>query len=108
MLGWWKRRRLKKKLTRLSQTKLHDLATKTLQKVWQSQLDKVAFSATKAAEAGNKEIVMPHVLLRCEYNKTRTKDQIMKDIQTRFPGCTCYFDLTMDQQEIVKISWRKS
>ena len=58
-------------------------------------------------EQGRKEIIVNHQTLKCEYNATRTKEQILKDIQKRFPGCVCYFDLTLDQQTIVKISWKK-
>jgi hypothetical protein len=103
----WIRKKLKLSPKKLSYAKLSALATKKKRKDWERILDKMAEYAVSMAEQGKTFFTVNQDLLMNEYNKERTKDQILKDVRKRFPRCECHFDFTILGQENIRISWQK-
>lgn len=94
-----------------SQERLLKIAQNTHKKEWQNRLKRIKKNVKECAKKGLFDHIVPDLVLRCEYNKNRSWDDIIKDFNNNFPNCTCTIFSpayeTGQGNTFVKISWQK-
>jgi hypothetical protein len=86
---------------------LHKNALKKQLKDWYSIIWVLKKEAEAKSKLGFFSVTFDGNRLKCEYNKTRTQEQIVDDIKKHFSGCSVTHGLNSYSQFVVDISWKK-
>jgi len=94
-----------------SQERLLKIAQNTHKKEWNNRLKRIKKNVQHDAKKGLFYHTVPDQVLRCEYNKDRKWEDIIKDFNNNFPNCICTIFSpayeTGQGNTFVKISWQK-
>ena len=98
MLKWFR----KKTITRES---LRRKTTKTLKSEWEKRLKDLVKQSQLLADKGISQLNIPQAHINLEYNRSRSREDILQDIKKTFSDCTMTITADINGQEIVTVSW---
>jgi len=92
--------------SRVSGKSLQTLAVQKQTKEWEKRLKLCVVVAKNNAKQGNTSLVIRDQVLRCPYNMNRPRDEILKDVQKRFPKCNVFFR-GLEGNTSIEVRWDK-
>lgn len=92
--------------SRVSGKSLQNLAIQKQKNEWEKRLKLCVVVAKKSAKQGNTSLIIKDQVLRCQYNLSRPRDQILSDVQKRFPKCNVYF-ASIEGSTTIEVRWDK-
>lgn len=88
--------------------RLIKIAINTQLKNWNKIIKQIKTQAYINAKKGDIKLVIYENDIKCDYNKTRTLEEIIEDLKKAFTGCNINYGKNLSNTLIIEIKWKNN